>query len=330
MTSLPTVTIVDGTPRVSSLAIAEHFQKPHADVLKAIRKIMDECPAVFRKGNFSSTFRTVAGPNNSQRQELIYTLTRDAFSLVAMGFTGKKALSWKIRYIQAFNAMEKALSEPAQKAIPTRQKRQSLTDEEILSLLSEDAKRLAKEGKPLYATGYNGVYLRKDELNPALRGLSRRRIYDIIDRAGFERGLPLVGIALPETKAVVSNGHSQYLLVKKLSEVASGKVRLDEARMSITEMFRSVEQEPQQPDSPYLPASLETLERDILDVEKTIEMLCTKIHLFTRPSGIPLSVALKNGALLDAINDNVSAAKNSVGQGYFLLRSVRKLYAAIA
>ena len=36
-----------------------------------------------------------------------YLMNRDGFSLLAMGFTGKKALEWKVKYIQAFNAMEK-------------------------------------------------------------------------------------------------------------------------------------------------------------------------------------------------------------------------------
>ena len=38
-------------------------------------------------------------------------MTRDGFTLLAMGFTGKKALEWKIRYIQAFNEMERKLKE---------------------------------------------------------------------------------------------------------------------------------------------------------------------------------------------------------------------------
>ena len=41
----------------------------------------------------------------------MYQLSRDGFTLVAMGFTGKRALEWKVRYIEAFNAMERALIE---------------------------------------------------------------------------------------------------------------------------------------------------------------------------------------------------------------------------
>ena len=39
----------------------------------------------------------------------MYIMNRDGFSLLAMGFTGEKALEWKLKYIQAFNNMEKLL-----------------------------------------------------------------------------------------------------------------------------------------------------------------------------------------------------------------------------
>lgn len=41
----------------------------------------------------------------------MYIMNRDGFSLLAMGFTGKKALEWKLKYINAFNEMERQLRE---------------------------------------------------------------------------------------------------------------------------------------------------------------------------------------------------------------------------
>lgn len=119
----PNVALVDGIPCVSSLEVAQRFGKLHNDILKSIRAIMAECPEYIREGNFSLTFRYVPGPNGARRRSPAYNLTRDAFSLVVMGFTGKEALRWKIRYIEAFNAMEKALAEkaakPKRKALPS-------------------------------------------------------------------------------------------------------------------------------------------------------------------------------------------------------------------
>jgi phage regulator Rha-like protein len=51
-------------------------------------------------------YRDSSGKLNRQ-----YLLTRDGFTLLVMGFTGQKALQWKLKYIEAFNAMEKTLKD---------------------------------------------------------------------------------------------------------------------------------------------------------------------------------------------------------------------------
>ena len=124
-----TVAIVNGSPCVSSVDVASHFGKPHDKVLRSIREIMAACPENLRNANFGATFRYVPGPNGSKRKSPAYNLTRDAFSLVVMGFTGKEALAWKIRYIEAFNAMEAALKERAAKpAVKRGRPRKALTE----------------------------------------------------------------------------------------------------------------------------------------------------------------------------------------------------------
>jgi Rha family phage regulatory protein len=104
------VEIADGHAFTTSLKVAEHFQKQHKDVLKVIKKLLAECPDIdFRERNFALTSRNVLGPKNSIRQEPIYTMTEEGFALLAMGFTGPKALQWKIDFLNAFRAMETAL-----------------------------------------------------------------------------------------------------------------------------------------------------------------------------------------------------------------------------
>lgn len=114
---IPTVTLVEDRPATTSLAIAEHFGKRHDDVLKSIRRLCTELPAEKRARNFAETFRTVAGPNNSERQELFFTVYFDGFILLVMGYTGKKALQIKLAYIDAFNAMREELE--GRQASPT-------------------------------------------------------------------------------------------------------------------------------------------------------------------------------------------------------------------
>ena len=88
---------------VSSRQIAKDFEKEHKVVLRSVREILAEqnCAAKFF---YESTY------DNRGKEYPEYLMNRDGFSLLVMGFTGSKALEWKVRYIQAFNAMEAKLA----------------------------------------------------------------------------------------------------------------------------------------------------------------------------------------------------------------------------
>lgn len=85
----------------NSLKVAEKFEKEHKDVLESIRKLTAEKSAA--KFFKETTYR------NRGKEYPMYEMNRDGFSLLAMGFTGEKALKWKLDYINAFNAMESEL-----------------------------------------------------------------------------------------------------------------------------------------------------------------------------------------------------------------------------
>ncbi|MCI7540892.1 MAG: phage regulatory protein/antirepressor Ant [Veillonellaceae bacterium] len=98
---------IDGQQVVtSSRNVAEHFEKRHADVLETIEKLKTE-NSVLTKMFFETTYK-VDGNNKSYKE---YLMNRDGFSLLVMGFTGAKALGWKLKYIEAFNAMEAKLAD---------------------------------------------------------------------------------------------------------------------------------------------------------------------------------------------------------------------------
>ena len=99
------VAVYDGQPCTTSLKIAEVFGKAHRSVLGIIRNL--EAPADFVQHNFVRyTYTAANGKANPA-----YQITRDGFTLLAMGFTGKAAMRFKVAYIEAFNAMEKQLRE---------------------------------------------------------------------------------------------------------------------------------------------------------------------------------------------------------------------------
>ncbi len=89
---------------VTSLDIAETFGKRHDNVLKNIRGL--ECSDDFRLLNFEESTYI----NSQNKNQPMYYITRDGFTLLVMGYTGEKAMRFKEAYIRQFNAMEKALN----------------------------------------------------------------------------------------------------------------------------------------------------------------------------------------------------------------------------
>ena len=109
----PELSIHDGTVTTTSLQVAQFFGKRHRDVLRAIRNLSSEVPEEHAR-NFARMSQEVSIGNGATREEPAYRMTREGFMLLAMGFTGKEALRWKLAYIAAFNRMEAELQKPAQ------------------------------------------------------------------------------------------------------------------------------------------------------------------------------------------------------------------------
>lgn len=92
----------------NSLLVAEKFGKEHKHVLDAIRELIQGCAETSADPMFVETIYV----NEQNRQEYpMFVMNRDGFTLLEMGFTGKKALKFKLDYIAAFNAMERSLKE---------------------------------------------------------------------------------------------------------------------------------------------------------------------------------------------------------------------------
>ena len=107
-----------------SVQVAKHFHKRHDHILRDIENILAAQNSANKKGNlvpqnwgaksdnlatqkmfFKSTYR------NRGKEYTKFYINRDGFMLLVMGFTGKKALEWKLKFINAFDNMEKLLLE---------------------------------------------------------------------------------------------------------------------------------------------------------------------------------------------------------------------------
>ena len=100
------VTVENDQVVTTSLRVAEHFGKRHCEVLRLINTL--ECSDLFRARNFALSYYERKN-GNITRSYPMYYLTRDGFTFLAMGFTGKIAARFKEAYINAFNDMEAML-----------------------------------------------------------------------------------------------------------------------------------------------------------------------------------------------------------------------------
>ena len=112
----------------TSLEVADVFEKRHDHILRDIDKLKKDVP------NFGEMFEESQEPDSYDRLRRVIYMNRDGFTLLAMGFTGDKALQFKLKYIEAFNKMEQMLKE---QALPQ-------TPEEKLALTMQVTSRLDK------------------------------------------------------------------------------------------------------------------------------------------------------------------------------------------
>lgn len=104
----PVVSVVDGKPTTTSVDVARKFGKRHDHVMRLIRNLIAQLP----DGGVPNFGETPYTDSQNGQTYPAYRLTRDGFTLLAMGFTGKKALAFKLAYIDAFNRMEAELAKP--------------------------------------------------------------------------------------------------------------------------------------------------------------------------------------------------------------------------
>lgn len=107
--SIPSVFLVNNQAKTTSLAVADFFGKRHDDVLKKIRILKADCNPDFYFRNFAEVIVEYQNGKGGTQQAPAFEITKDGFTLLVMGFTGKKALDFKIAYINRFNEMESAL-----------------------------------------------------------------------------------------------------------------------------------------------------------------------------------------------------------------------------
>lgn len=107
---------------VSSREVAKNFEKRHDKLLSEIERMYSDLigePKMVDTPYFIENH--YVHPQNNQKYKE-YLLTRDGFSLLVMGFTGRKALKWKLKYIEAFNKMEEYIKSKQESTLDIQNK----------------------------------------------------------------------------------------------------------------------------------------------------------------------------------------------------------------
>ena len=93
-------------PLCTSLQVAETFEKEHRNILRDIEKIFKtKGTEDFSQLNFERTYYL----DTQNKKRPMYLMTKDGFTLLVMGYSGEKAMKFKIAYIQRFNDYEQQI-----------------------------------------------------------------------------------------------------------------------------------------------------------------------------------------------------------------------------
>lgn len=215
----------------SSLTVAENFGKRHDNVLRDIEALKEDVL------NFEEMFFEAETPDSYGRPRRTYYMNRDGFTLLAMGFTGKKAIQFKLQYIQAFNQMEQQLldmNRPSYEISDPVARAEKWIEEEkqrlMLSVLVEEQKSKVlfadsvASSKTSILIGEMAKILKQNGMDMGARRLFEwlRENGYLIKRKGTDYNTPTqksMELGLFEIKETVINHSDGHTSVNKTSKI---------------------------------------------------------------------------------------------------------------
>lgn len=147
----------NGQAITSSLLVAQKFGKEHKHVIESIRELLRTAENSALLSMFmESTYLTV------QNKEMpMFIMNRDGFNLLTMGFTGTKALNYKLEFIEAFNKMEAMLTSDEYILMRSRQILEQKVS--MLEARTEAQTKIIQEQAPK-AEYYDNTLMSKDAM----------------------------------------------------------------------------------------------------------------------------------------------------------------------
>lgn len=102
--------IIEGRPVTSSRIVAEYFGKRHNDVLRGIRDLIEKNTDLSK--SFIAREEQIETSNGASRSNPVFLMDQKGFCILAMGFTGAKALEFKCAFYDEFERMKNELEAP--------------------------------------------------------------------------------------------------------------------------------------------------------------------------------------------------------------------------
>lgn len=227
------VVVENNTPITTSRIVAEQFGKRHDAVLRDIKVLIEQSEGL-HKSVESSMFNATTYTNKQNKQQPMYTMTRDGFSLLAMGFTGKKALKFKLDFINEFNRMEEALKKLGDKQILAWQKTRQLGKQtrKLLTRAIQTLEAYFAEREKTFPQGYlyghlTNVIQNALGIDKGSRDEQSIRKLNQLDQAEDIAGnVILTNIASKKIEMLAEIDAQILLQLRKLNELLSGQLFL--------------------------------------------------------------------------------------------------------
>ena len=180
----------NGQVVVSSREVAENFGKEHRNVMRDVENIMSQ--GVLKNEQTPMFFKTEYTHEQNGQTYSMYLMNRDGFTLLAMGFTGKEALEWKLKYIDAFNQMEEKLTNPGPESREMLLSRALIAANSVIDTERKKVKVLeAENAKMKPDSDYAKAVLLSDESLTTTQiamnyGLTARKLNKILEEMGIQ------------------------------------------------------------------------------------------------------------------------------------------------
>ena len=205
----------------TSLLVAETFEKEHRNVLKSIRKLMSATNVAVAQMFDETTY-----VNEQGKEQPMFVMNRDGFTLLAMGFSGEKALEFKVKYINAFNEMEAELKSQQTKQLSAAESllqsvKLLVAHERQLAILEHNQKNMQGAISSLYDKVY-GMQFETD--------MVKQKLNNEIDRYTVIGYCSAHNIPMTRKEAAIIGGtcsrmcKKRNILVESIADPRFGKV----------------------------------------------------------------------------------------------------------